>query len=441
MISGEESLARRPRTPDPCVVRALQRSSSLNGNSVYIEHFPKPLLDDLLRNRWVPIVGAGLSRNARTHGGMEMPLWNDLGKVLADEVADYNFTNALDAISTYAHEHSRAKLAERLTDLLLVDRVQPSDVHRAFCSIPFDLVCTTNLEFLLESQYAALSRYCRPIVDEDQLSIATREAGVTLFKVHGDVHHPQRMVVTEDDYDNFLNAYPLVATFLANLLITRTAVLVGYSLDDPDFRQIWRVVTARLGQLRRPAYVVLVGGSMADVARYKRRNVNVINLPGTSATRGAVLAKAFEELAEYWRKNLVRVSTVTAEEPLQQLALPTDATTRLCFFSIPLALNAFYKERVYPLVEAVGLVPVTADEVVTPGDNLLAKTDALLEHAEAIIVDTGSPWTWSEVGWLLHRALPKRVLVVLEEGTQFPSDLRGALIVRRPKVPIADATQ
>ena len=70
-----------------------------------------------------------------------------------------------------------------------------------------------------------------------------------LLKLHEDVHHPARLVLTEEDYDAFLDKYPLLATYLANPLITRTAVLVGgYSLDDPDFRQVWQVVGERLGK-------------------------------------------------------------------------------------------------------------------------------------------------------------------------------------------------
>ena len=199
--------------------------------------FPKPLLDDLVQGRLVPIVGAGLSRNAVTPAGIVMPIWDDLGKALAAEMPDYSYSAALDAISAYAHEYSRTKLVERLSELLLIDRAHPGKAHRAFCSIPFDVVCTTNFDFLLERQYDTSKRYCRPIIDEDQLAIGIRETSLTLLKLHGDLHHPHRLVVTEEDYDRFLETYPLLSTYLANLLISRTALLIGYSLDDPDFSQ------------------------------------------------------------------------------------------------------------------------------------------------------------------------------------------------------------
>ena len=310
----------------------------------YISHFPKPLLDDLIAGRWLPVVGAGMSRNAVVPAGEHLPLWDDLGRRLAEEMPDYPYAGALDAISAYSHEYSRSKLVERLADLLFVDLARPGDPHLAFCSIPFDTVCTTNVDFLLERQYELGPRYCRPIVDEDQLSVANRGSGVALLKLHGDLHHPQRLVVTEEDYDKFLEKYPMTATYLAHLLITRTAVFVGYSLDDPDFRQLWQVVGERLGKTRRLAYTILVDARPTEVARFERRGVKVISLPGKRSQYGQVLATAFNDLREYLYDNLIPASQVTEEDPLKELSLPRQALTRLCFFAVPFALQSFYKE-------------------------------------------------------------------------------------------------
>jgi len=89
--------------------------------SKYIHLFPKPLLDDLVKGKWLPVIGAGLSRNAIVPSGKAMPLWNDLGQQLAAEMPDYPYSGPLDAISAYEHEYGRVKLIERLADALLVD--------------------------------------------------------------------------------------------------------------------------------------------------------------------------------------------------------------------------------------------------------------------------------------------------------------------------------
>ncbi len=72
------------------------------------------------------------------------------------------------------------------------------------------------------------------VIDQEQLPISTSNNGVFLLKLHGDVNHPKRLIVEEKDYDSFIYNYPLLATYLGNLLITRTPLLIGYSLEDPD---------------------------------------------------------------------------------------------------------------------------------------------------------------------------------------------------------------
>lgn len=297
----------------------------------YVKQFPKPLLDDLVASRWLPIVGAGFSRNAILPRSKQMPLWADLGHSLGEDLGEYVASSPLDAISAYEHEFGRPKLIEKLSELLFVNEARPGDAHRSFASVPFDLVCTTNFDFILERQYELIPRHCTPLIDEDQLAVNLKDPGIALLKIHGDLHHPTRLVATETDYDRFLEKYPLLATFLANLLITRTAVLIGYSLDDPDFRQVWQVVGDRLGRSRRPAYAIAVGAKSTDVSRFERRGVRVINLASEKAQYSRVLADVFQELGDYWRSHVIPASQIKEEQSLRELSLPTEVPTRLCF--------------------------------------------------------------------------------------------------------------
>lgn len=396
----------------------------------YITRFPKPVLNDLVTGKWLPVLGAGMSLNAVTPAGKKMPLWKEMSKRLVDELGDFSPTSDLDGISAYEHEFGRTRPIESLSEILLIRDAQPGSAHKEFCTIPFDIVCTTNFDFLLERQYDLTPRYVYPVVDEEQLSISTGSARTLLLKLHGDLRHPSRLVVTESDYDGFLSRFPLLATYLSNQLITKTAVFIGYSLEDPDFRQIWHVVTERLGRTRRQAYAIAVGARPTDIARYERRGVKVINLPGSRESYGDILATAFRELREYIRENTITVSKVTEERSLRELLLPRDAANRLCFFSVPLDLLPFYRERVFPVVEEVGFVPVTADDVVTPGDSIIAKLDTLIDRSSVMVVELTSSWTLAEYRMAIARikgdqpdpAQRKQMylVVILAEGEQIP---------------------
>jgi hypothetical protein len=62
-----------------------------------------------------------------------------------------------------------------------------------------------------------------------------------------------------------------------------------------------------------------------------------------------------------------------------------------------------YRERVFPAVEAAGFVPVTADDVISPGDSTTAKIDALIDRAAAVVVEPTSAWTRAELELALGR--------------------------------------
>ena len=202
---------------------------------LYLKYFPIPFLEDLIRGQVLPFIGAGFSRNATIPEGKEIPDWSKLGELVAKDLpSDYDYSNPVEAISAYEQEYSRTKLIEKFNELLLTGIIRPGKAHIAFSKIPFELVCTTNFDFLIENAYEQSSVYCRPIIDEEHLAINNiNRKDVSLLKIHGDLHHPTRLVATEEDYDGFLHRYPMLATFLANLLISKTCFFIGYSLDDP----------------------------------------------------------------------------------------------------------------------------------------------------------------------------------------------------------------
>lgn len=397
-----------------------------------LHNLPSPLLDDIVQGQCIPIIGAGFSRNAELPPDFEMPLWDGIGRHLAQQMRNYPYTTPIDAISAFCHEFSRAKLIEQMRAILHVDKAQPGPAHLAFADLPFDIVVTTNFDFLLERAYDIKRKPYYPIVEEDQLSVGNVSQGTRILKIHGDLNHPSRLIVTEDDYDTFLEKYPLICTYLANLLISRTPLFIGYSLEDPDFRQMWQIIGARLGNLRRNAYTFAVGVRSVDISRYERRGVKVISLGEDVAAYGDILRKLFEELREYWLNKIPEISTITDEESLIDLSLPKDAQTRLCFFSLPFELIPFYRSNIFPIFERYGFTPITVGDVISPGENIIAKISSLIERASLVVVDiSSSPWVMQELGIALSKS--RKILIIKEEDTEIPSNLFGLQYLERPK--------
>lgn len=379
----------------------------------YIDSIPKTLLDDFAESRVVPMVGAGFSKNADLPRGYSMPDWNQLGEMISKYIPDYEFTNAIDALSLFETQFSRAKLVEILSDAVYLHDVKPGETHRSFCDLFFDTICTTNFDFLLEHTLQESKRPHSVIVSEDRLSINTREK-TKVIKLHGDFNHPERMVITEGDFDIFLEKNKILATYVANIFITKTLLLVGYSFDDVDTRGIWKIIHERLGTLARPAYTILVGATPVDIARFERRNIKVINLQGKKSDYSKILNQLFLEIKQYIERRNSEKITLLNESAQSELRLPKESK-RLCFVSTPYSRLPYIKDLVFPVLEKHGITPITSNEAIMPGDSWMVKSEALINEASLVIADVSGDNDAIKWELVSVRNMQKQLILIAEK--------------------------
>lgn len=351
----------------------------------YEKDIPQTLQEDFVENRVIPLVGAGFSKNAILPSGMSIPDWNQLGKEVAKYLPDYEYISPVDALSLFESQFSRVKLVELLSKLLHIHDLAPGKAHYAFCNVFFDTICTTNFDFLLEHTLQTTKRPHSIIVSEDRLPIST-SAETKLIKLHGDFNHPEKMVITEQDYDTYLDKNKIMATYISNLFITKTLFLVGYSFEDNDIRNIWKIIGSRLGRLHRPAYAVLVDANPIEVSRFERRDIRVINLKGKKSDYPSILTNFFNDIKQIIEIKSPECITATTERASEELKLPT-ASKRLCFISASYKKVAFLKELIYPALVENEVTPITLNEVIMPGDNWMSKSETLLRESSFAIVD------------------------------------------------------
>lgn len=352
----------------------------------YIRHIPKPLIKDFISNRVVPFVGAGFSKNADIPDGIVMSDWNELGKKVAAELPDYQFDgNAIDAFSYYEALYSRSKLVELLMRELHIGEIIPGETFESFCNLFNGIICTTNWDTLLEDCMTLMRKPFSTVVTEDRLSVDP-QLNCKILKLHGDFNHPNKMVITENDYDMYLNRNPLFSTYVSNLFISNTMLLIGYSLDDNDFRSIWKVINSRLGTMAQPAYALLVNPSQELIYRFQRRNIRVINLPSTAKNYKKILRDLFLELNEYITIERNKTAKSTNEKINEQMAIPAE-DNRLCFVSCPMNRIAQLSDILYPILRSMEITPVRPDNMVGLGDNILDVTKAIIQKSRFAIVD------------------------------------------------------
>jgi hypothetical protein len=133
---------------------------------------------------------------------------------------------------------------------------RPSPALRALAEIDFPLVITTNYDTLFEQALREAGKEPRVSVRslygdlERDLADLDVERPIVL-KLHGDIGHRDTLVVTDEDYIDFVgemtekeptHPFPLA---LREMLMEWTTLFIGYSLADYNLRLLFRTLRWR----------------------------------------------------------------------------------------------------------------------------------------------------------------------------------------------------
>jgi len=406
---------------------------------------PKPLLDDIKLGKCLPFIGAGFSLNCRAPTGLKMPDWSGLAETWANE-ADIDPKLAAPKIaSLYERRFGRVQLIESIRRALHADEIEPGDVHRNFASLSFETVYTTNFDLLLEAAYQEIKKPFRSLVGERQMPFHGGPLTTSIVKMHGDLRHEEHIIVTKEDFNRYLEDYPVVATHLSAMLITRTGLFLGYSLSDPNFQHIKEVVRSRLGKFERMAYIVQFDASTSDTEKMLQLNLHPINLK-TSEKKSRVdaLIEFFQDIqmyAETHEATRIRELRPEAFERLEKdtllktfkmegSGLVLASSSSSCFVIMPFSAeyDLVYHQLIKPAAETSGLKVLRADDIYSPGV-ITEQIRAAIHQSRICIADVSgkNPNVLYEVG--IAHTLDKTTILLSQSVEQIPFDLRAFRVV------------
>lgn len=162
-------------------------------------------------------------------------------------------------MSTYEERFGRRQLIAEITERLEYVESFPfitaaaSRFHRELSTIShINKIITTNWDTAFED-------YCqaRPfVVDEDYAYYDL--PGRKVFKIHGSIRNVSSLIATEEDYARREQEFQTSAmgSSLKHFLATEVVVFIGFSLNDPDFQNVYRGLLKGLARSRPPAYLV-----------------------------------------------------------------------------------------------------------------------------------------------------------------------------------------
>lgn len=186
-----------------------------------------------------------------------------------DELAEYGELlrlglQDLPRVASYVElRRDPAFLMKRLRTILDDGGVEPSPLLRTLARLPFQLIVTTNYDSLMERalddagvEYLTVVQPVNGFDDKQQQSLNAKLIdwgdGLVLYKIHGSFRLPEHggdaqpgeVLVTEEDYIQYLTVATVQDRGLPNAITaklqTSTILYLGYSLEDWDFRTIFK---------------------------------------------------------------------------------------------------------------------------------------------------------------------------------------------------------
>ena len=197
-----------------------------------------------------PPIGSALSRNLATSCN------------LAARFPDEDPSNLQRVALFYEIARSRHQLVDAVTDAVQTGR-RPSPMLQALARLDFPLVITTNYDQLLENALRAAGKEPRVAVYTPRLEPTTDYRDPTvespvIFKIHGDVSRPESIVITDEDYIQFVlrmsnkDPYDPVPLTLKYYLTGWTTLFVGYSLLDYNLRLLFKTLRWKIDSASMP---------------------------------------------------------------------------------------------------------------------------------------------------------------------------------------------
>ncbi len=158
----------------------------------------------------------------------------------------------------------------------------PNDIDELIIDLNPEHIITTNYDHLLEDVVnPTVGNYSVIKNDKDLLEQSGHRY---IIKMHGDVDNIQELVLKEDDYLNYTQNHIIIETYIKSLLIDKTFLFVGYSLNDNNLSLIMSYidyfVKDKNAKKRSPHYLVVnsISKPEREVLYWKNKGVELIDL-------------------------------------------------------------------------------------------------------------------------------------------------------------------
>jgi hypothetical protein len=226
------------------------------------------LLQRIQTRLCTPFLGAGAAAGV-------LPLGRGLAKEWAEKYG-YPLMDKDDLIRVsqfvsvrFDRQFPKLEIQRRFRGLGSPDFSRPDEPHAFLASLRLPLYITTNYDHFMMQALEA-SRQPRQVVCpwnealQKQKPLAEREIEFedhrpVVFHLHGEIDHPESLVLTEDDYLDFVanlsRNEEIIPLRIRERLAATSLLFIGYGLNDWNFRVLFRSIGSYMGRSLSPDHI------------------------------------------------------------------------------------------------------------------------------------------------------------------------------------------
>ena len=221
-------------------------------------------------NRLVIFVGAGVSMNS------SVPSWNQLINRMKAELPNEfsEETDALKIAQIYKDSRGHKEYMDKVKDILLYNKAVPNPLHKSILALNPCHIITTNYDDLIEQELS--KEFLQYHIIREDKDIPQMACPNTLVKMHGD-YVTDNIVLTEDDYYNYKENFPLTRAFVLSLFASKLILFVGFSFADLNLKFILNELKNILSdKMQRPYLLSCDEPSYATKLYFVKKGVNIV---------------------------------------------------------------------------------------------------------------------------------------------------------------------
>ena len=224
-----------------------------------VDIFIRNFLNEIRENNAAIFVGAGLSASA---GYVN---WKELLRPLAEEI-DLDIDSEHDLVSVaqfHYNDNGRHRLNQQLLTEIASNK-EPSENHKILSRLPISTYWTTNYDKLIEKSLEDFGKVVDVKYTNKHLATTKPKRDAIIYKMHGDIDHPDSAVLTKDDYERYSVDRGPYINALSGDLVSKTFLFIGFSFTDPNLDYIMSRVRIYFEQHQRQHYCIFKKCNRAD---------------------------------------------------------------------------------------------------------------------------------------------------------------------------------